>query len=414
METIQKLIDKRASLWHEIKGLESDLVQGKFTPELDEKFERMDKEYQRLDKQIKANEMAAAEDARAAAAAGTTLPNASQKDETELRKEVFAKWMRKGMGGLSPVEQDMMQNYKNAAQQTITTSGGGYIIPEDFSGQVSETMKYYGPFSPVQGVGPGLKIYTSSGAALPWPTIDDTAQSGQNLGINTDATTSSTALSFGVKTLGAVVTTSDLIQVPKQLLQDEGVNFEALLANLLGKRIGRRFNNKVTKDDGEAGEYTKGMYYGATQGKVTAATTAITSAEIIDLFYSVDLDYRNSQGAGFMMNDVIAGYIRKLTVTSSADQYLWQPSFTEGQPDKLLGKSVWINNDLDSTITADKRTIFFGDFDQLAIRIVRGMELQRFDERFAEKYQVGWMATMRADCEVLQSGAIKYLRQLNT
>lgn len=412
METIQKLIDKRATLWTEIKGLESDLADGKFTAELDEKFDRMEKEYKRLDSVIKDRERES-EIAAAQAAQGESVTGKPQAKKDEY-KEVFSKWMRKGITGLSDAEQNVMQSYYNAAQQTITTTGGGYIIPEDFSGQVDKALKYFGPFSPVEGVGPGRKIFTASGALLPWPTVNDTSNTGQNLAINTDATTSSTALTFGVKNLNAVVTTSDLIQVPKQLLQDEGVNFESLLAELLAERIGRRFNTKVTLDDGNANEYTMGLSEGSTVGKVAAADDAITANEIVDLLYSVDKAYRDSPQAGFMMHDAIAGYIRKLTVTASADQYLWQPSFQAGQPDLLLGKRVWINNDLDSTLAVDNRPVFFGDFNKLVIRVVRGLELMRFDERFAENYQVGWMGVLRADSQVLNSAAIKYIRCLNT
>jgi HK97 family phage major capsid protein len=414
---IQKLADAKGRVWNEIEGLRDELVAGKFTPDLDEKFDRQNKEYDRLDKEIKRLEEVEAIDVQNASKIGEVVngKEISKKDAEAKYGEVFNKWMSKGLAGLSDAEQNIMGNrFQNAAQQTISTTGGGYTIPEAFSGKVSETLAYYGPFSPVEGVGPGMKIFTSGGNPLPWPTITDVANTGQNLAINVDATTASAALAFGVKNLGAEVITSDLIQVPKQLLQDEGVNFESLLATLLGKRMGRRFNSKVTNDQGGTSEFSMGLHFGATQGGVTAADDAITANEIINLLHSVDIEYRNSPGAGFMINDAIAAYIRKLTVTASADYYLWEPSFTEGNPDKMLGKKVWINNDLPSAITVDKRTIFFGDFDQLAIRVVKGMELIRLDERFAEKYQVGWMGTLRADCNVLQTGAIKFLRQLNT
>ena len=414
---IQKLADAKGRVWNEIEGLRNELADGKFTPDLDEKFDRQNKEYDRLDKEIKRLEEVEAIDVQNASKVGEIVggKEISKKDAEAKYGEVFNKWMFKGIGGLSEAEQNIMGNrFQNAAQQTISTTGGGYVISEDFSGKVSETLAYYGPFSPVEGVGPGMKIFTSGGNPLPWPTITDVANTGQNLAINTDAITSSSALAFGTKSLGAEVITSDLVQVPKQLLQDEDVNFQDLLAKLLGKRMGRRFNNKVTNDQGASGEFTMGLHYGATQGAVAAADDAIVATEILDLLHSVDIEYRNSPGAGFMLHDLIAKAIRKLTVTSSSDQYLWEPSFKVGMPDTMLGKQVWINNDLPSTLATDNRSIFFGDFDQLAIRVVKGMELIRLDERFAEKYQVGWMGTLRADCNVLQSGAIKFLRQLNT
>lgn len=414
---IQKLADAKGRVWNEIEGLRNELADGKFTPDLEEKFDRQNKEYDRIDKEIKRLEEAEAIDVQNASKLGDIVggKEISKKDTEEKYSEVFNKWIRKGMVGLSDAEQNMMgARFQNAAEQTITTTGGGYIVPESFSGKVSETLEYYGPFSPVEGIGPGMKIFTSGGNSLPWPTVNDTTEDGQNLAINTDAITASAAIAFGVKTLGAEVISSDLIQIPKQLLQDEGVGFQNVLANLLGKRIGRRFNNKVTNDQGGTGEFAMGLHFGATQGVVAAADDAVTANEVLDLLHSVDIEYRNSPNAGFMLHDLIAKAVRKLTVTSSSDQYLWEPSFKVGMPDTMLGKKVWINNDLPSTLAVDNRSIFFGDFDQLIIRVVRGMEMIQLQERFAEKYQVGFMATLRADTQVLQTGAIKFLRQLNT
>jgi HK97 family phage major capsid protein len=165
---------------------------------------------------------------------------------------------------------------------------------------------------------------------------------------------------------------------------------------------------------GTGASQPQGFEDAATEGAVTAADDAFTSNEILNLLHSVDIEYRNSPGAGFMMHDLIAKEVRKLTVTSSADQYLWEPSFKAGQPDTLLGKPVYINNEIDSTVAADNRTIFFGDWDSLWIRIVRGIELAQTSERFIEKYQEGFIGFMRMDSELVDTSAIKFLRQLTT
>jgi len=410
---VQKLVDKKAKVWKEIEGIKDQLVDGKFDNDLNDKFDRLEAEYQALDKSIKVTEQQIDADNYLAAQKGEDLTgaaNQSKKDNREVYKDAFIK-MASGKH-LTDVEAAVLSDYRNAAQQTITTTGGGYVIPEDFADEVVKSMLYYGPFGITPGAGPARIINTSGGNPFPIPTINDTAQSGQDLAINTDATTSSTALTFGTKQLDAYVITSDLIQVPKQLLQDEGVGFEGLLAELLGERMGRRYNNKVTRGLGVSD--VQGFEDAATQGVVTAADDAITANEIIQLQHSVDKAYRMGPSVGFMMHDSIASQIRQLTVTANADQYLWQPSFVAGQPDTLLGNKVYINNDLDSALSTNARTIFFGDWSKFWIRVVRGMELQRFDERFAEKYQVGWMGTMRFDAELVDAAAIKFVRQLNT
>lgn len=409
---IQKLVDKKAKIWKEIEGIKDQLVDGDFDNDLNEKFDRLEGEYKNLDRVIKLEEQREAEQNALDAEEGISLTRKeeSKKDNREVYKDAFSKYF--SGKAITDAEAGVLSDYRNAAEQTITTTGGGYVIPEDFADEVVKSMSYYGPFGVVVGAGPARIINTASGNPFPIPTIDDTSNTGQDLAINTDATSSSTALTFGTKQLDAYVITSDLIQVPKQLLQDEGVGFQGLLAELLGERMGRRYNNKVTRGLGASD--VQGFEDAATEGKVTAADDAITANEIIDLQHSVDRAYRNGPSVGFMMHDSIAAEVRKLTVTANADQYLWEPSFTAGQPDRLLGNSVYINNDLDSTLALNNRTIFFGDWSKFWIRIVRGMELIRLDERFAEKYQVGWMGTMRFDAELVDTAAIKFLRQLNT
>lgn len=409
---MQKLLDRKGHLWNEMEGLRDQVADGKFDASLEEKFERIDTEYKFIENQVRDLEAIEARENELNAKEGIDLgkKNESMKDSKEVYKDAFKKYA--AGKSLTDREASILSDYRNAAQQTITTSGGGYVIPEDFAGEVVKTMSYYGPFGVAPGSGPARIINTSGGNPFPIPTINDTANTGQDLAINTDATTSSTALTFGEKQLDAYVITSDLIQVPKQLLQDEGVGFVGLLAELLGERMGRRYNNKVTRGLGVSD--VQGFEDAATQGVVTAADDAITANEIIQLQHSVDKAYRVGPSVGFMMHDSIASQVRQLTVTTNADQYLWQPNFQAGQPDRLLGDPVYINNDLDSSLAANARTIFYGDWSKFWIRIVNGMELIRLDERFAEKYQVGWMGTMRFDAELVDSAAIKFVRQLST
>lgn len=409
---IQKLLDRKGHLWNEMEGLRDQLIDGKFDASLEEKFERIEDEHRLITNQIRSIESVEAEENKLNAQAGVDVEGreVSAKTVKEIYKDAFSKHF----AGKPLTSNEEKVLFQNAAEQTITTTGGGYIIPEDFYASVVETMSYYGPFGLSESTdNPCTILNTSGGNPLPIPTMDDTSNTGQDLAINTDATTSSTALTFGTKQLDAHVITSDVIQVPLQLVQDNGINFESFLASTLGKRMGRRYNNKVTRDV-DAAAKVGGFYDAATEGVLSASATAVTSDELIDLQHSVNREYRNGPKVGFQMHDSIAAEVRKLTVTANADQYLWQPSFQVGQPDRLLGDRVWINNDLPSSYAADGRSIFYGNWEPFFIRIVNGMELFRFDERFREKYQLGWMGTMRFDAVLTDTAAVKFIRQITT
>ncbi|MGL4363550.1 MAG: phage major capsid protein [Cellulosilyticaceae bacterium] len=71
-----------------------------------------------------------------------------------------------------------------------------------------------------------------------------------------------------------------------------------------------------------------------------ASTTAITADEIINLIYASKRPYRKD--AAFIINDQTLAIIRKLKDNNGA--YMWQPTFTAGEPDRLLEYPVYTSD----------------------------------------------------------------------
>jgi len=63
---------------------------------------------------------------------------------------------------------------------------------------------------------------------------------------------------------------------------------------------------------------------------------------------------------------------------------------------------------------ATNTPIAFGDFSYYYIRIVRDMQMVRFDEKYMDFLQVGFAAYMRADGLLMDTGAIKKLTNAAT
>lgn len=103
----------------------------------------------------------------------------------------------------------------------------------------------------------------------------------------------------------------------------------------------------------------------ATSGKTASATNAFTFDEVIDLTHAVDVAYRSAPRAGFMMSDTVVAYARKLK--DSNNQYVWSMSLQQGQPDRLLGYPVVINNDMSSTLGTEEKIILFGDLGKYVV-----------------------------------------------
>jgi HK97 family phage major capsid protein len=281
-----------------------------------------------------------------------------------------------------------------------TTDAGGNAVADEIMRSYMEILKWYGR---VEGV--ATVVNTTTGATLPWPTMNDTANTGRLLTEGTGATTT-TDPSVGVINLASYKFSSDAVIVSMEALQDVSFNLAAYLGSALATRIGRIKNTYFTTGTGTS--QPGGVQVKASLGKTATATNAVTLDEIIDLFHSVDIAYRSSPGAAFMMNDAVAAYVRKLK--DSNNQYLWQMAVQAGQPDRLFGVPVIINNDCDSAFTTAKRLVLFGDFSKYVVRNAGSLQILRSDDLYILNHQSVFLGVQRADGNLIDTTAVKYLR----
>ncbi|RMG81351.1 MAG: phage major capsid protein [Chloroflexi bacterium] len=324
---------------------------------------------------------------------------------------VFQRYLRYGHSGLTRDELEVLRSGyvsdgtgKQTRAQTITGSGGGYIIPTEMERQLEIVMSYYGPMWDENVV---TKVTTTGGNPLTFPYVDDTSNEGELLAINTSAATQD--ITFGQVQLDAFKFSSKEVLVPYELIEDEGVGLDATINTILGERLGRVVNNYLTTGTGSS--QPNGITVAAAAGATSAAANAITRSDIINLIHSVDPAYRVGPKVGFMFNDAILAAIKKLSIGSSDDRPLWQPSMVVGEPDTLEGHRYWINNHMESSIATTKKTILFGDFSKYLVRKVGSIRLYRLEERHRVEDQTGFIAFLRADADLLVSGAVKVLTQ---
>jgi HK97 family phage major capsid protein len=288
-------------------------------------------------------------------------------------------------------------DFRAAAQTVGTGSSGGYTVPQGFWAEVIAAMKFYGGMRAART----RKISTTMGNALPIPTTDDTGNTGRLLAENGAIT--NTAVAFGQVTLNAYKWSSDSLLVPYELLQDSGVDIEAFLIERLAERLGRVQNTYFTTGTGSS--QPQGVVAGATSGKAGASgqTSTLIYNDLVDLKYAVNRAYR--QNAEWMMNDATLAVILKLVDGSSRPLFesAYNVSLQSGEPDRLLGQPVIINNDV-ATMAASAKSILYGDFANYWIRDVMAMMLLRLTERYADNGQVGFIAFMRSDGKMVDAG----------
>jgi HK97 family phage major capsid protein len=298
---------------------------------------------------------------------------------------------------------DDVRDWREANEQRAalgTTSGGvgGYTVPDELMRQLEVSLLAFGGMRQVATV-----LRTGSGAALPIPTVNDTANKGAILAENVAASEQDTT--FAQLVLDSYKYTSKYILVSVELLQDSSINVASFLGSALANRIGRITNDHFSTGTGSS--QPNGIVTASGLGKTgaTGQTATIIYDDFVDLEHSVDPAYRS--GARFMMSDAMLKVVKKIKVAQysgdTAGYPLWMPGLVTGQPDTILGYPFTINQSMASP-TASAKTVVFGSLDKYLIRDVRDITLLRLDERFAEYHQVAFLAFSRHDGDLLDAG----------
>lgn len=404
--TVKELREKRAKLVADARVLFDSIKAD--TPEADAKeaegkFDTMMAEADSIKIQIdRAERLEASEghlnerQTHAARARGISVEQ--QQDEDLLQNDAFSTYLRGGMSALTEDQRRIASPRFQAAQSTGSNTAGGYTVPQGFYGQMESAELAYGGMLEAAFV-----FDTDSGNQLPIPTDNDTSNSGAILQENVQA--GQQDVTFGMVPLNAYTYTSKIVLVSNQLLQDSAFNLDSFLAEKLGTRIARATNVHFTT--GDAASKPNGVVTASTLGRTgtTGQTATIIWDDLIELHHSVDPAYRRN--ARFMMADSTLKAIKKLKTGDG--QYLWQSGVALKEPDTIDGKPYTINQDMAAMATSAK-SVLFGDFKKYFIRRVKGVQVLRLVERYADFNQTGFVAFQRWDGNLVDAGThpLKY------
>ena len=283
------------------------------------------------------------------------------------------------------------------ALQIGTDGEGGYLVPDEFERTLVQALEEQNIFRTLAKV-----ITTSSGdRKIPVVATKGTASWIDEEGIVPESDDTFGQVSIGAYKLGT------MLKVSEELLNDSVFNLESYIATEFARRIGAKEEEAFFVGDGN-GKPTGilNVTGGAEAGVSAASSTALTSDELMDLFYALKSPYRKN--ATFVMNDATVKAIRKLKDANG--NYIWQPSLTAGTPDTLFNKPV-VTSAYVPVIAAGAKTIAFGDFGYYWVADRQGRAFKRLNELFATTGQVGFMATQRVDGKLILPEAIKVLQQ---
>lgn len=396
--TIVELRTKRNQAWEAAKAFANthQTDKGTLTAEDNATYEKMEQEISDLGKEIARRERQEALDAELAKPINTPITakpmnGGNENVKTGRASDEYRTNFWNVMRSKAP-----MPNVLNALQ-IGTDSEGGYLVPDEFEHTLVQALEEENIFRQMAKI-----IQTSSGdRKIPVVATKGTASWIDEEGAFTESDDAFGQVSIGAYKLGT------LIKVSEELLNDSVFDLESYISTEFARRIGAKEEEAFFTGNGTGKPLgilaTTG---GAETGVTSAAATAVTADELIDLFYSLKAPYRKN--AIWVLNDSTVKAIRKLKDQNG--QYLWQPSMVAGTPDTILGRPVKTSAYMPA-LAAGSKSIAFGDFGYYWIADRQGRSFKRLNELYAANGQVGFLASQRVDGKLILPEAIKVLAQ---
>jgi HK97 family phage major capsid protein/HK97 family phage prohead protease len=294
-------------------------------------------------------------------------------------------------------------NYIRTGGRTVETKtmivgsdvNGGYLAPPDFT---SEFIRNLVQFSPVRAL---ASVRTTANPSQVYPTrtaVTNAAWRGEAVTV-TESEPTFAQLEIPVRELNTYVDISNM------LLADSGGSAEAEVRGALEEDFGQKEGLAFISGDGviaPTGLLTDTvMSYTA-----NVSTSAIGSDPLISLFYALPAIYR---GRGtWLMNSKSLAQIRQLKDTTN--QYIWQRSLADGQPETILGRPVVEAVDMPDP-SSGNFAVIFGDF-TTGYRIVDRVGLTVLPNPYSQATagMTRFHATRRVGAAVIVPTALRRLK----
>lgn len=385
--TIKELIEKRAKVWETAKNfVETHEKEGVLSEEDTMTYNKMEKEIEDLTMSIERQQRALDRDHELSKPMNSPITGKPYVPEMDDKKMTGVKSKEYKNAILSAMRSNF-RNVSNILQEGVD-GDGGYLVPEEYDKRLIDVLEG-------ENIMRGLATtITTSGLHK----INIAATKPAAAWIEEGG-----ALTFGDATFDQIYLDAYklhvAIKVTEELLYDNAFGLENYIITQFGKALANAEEDAFLNGDG-TGKPT-GIFAETGGGQVVSTlTAAIKSDDLIDLVYGLKRPYRKN--ASFIMNDATLASLRKLKDNNGA--YIWQPSYKEGEPDRVLGYAVHTSS------FAPENAIAFGDYSYYNIGDRGSRSFAELRELFAGNGMVGYVAKERVDGKLVLPEAVKILK----
>lgn len=382
--TIQELIQKRAKVWETAKSLVDthEDKNGRLSAEDTTAYNRMEQEIEDLTASIERQQRAADRDKMLSQPINSPIVTKPANGVDVKTGRASDEYKAAMLGAL----RSNFRNVSNVLQEGVDADGG-YLVPEEYDRRLIDVLDEENIMRSL-----ATKITTSGEHKINIAATKPSAAWIEEGG----------ALKFSDATFAQILLDAHklhvAIKITEELLYDNAFGLENYIIMQFGKALANAEEDAFLNGDGK-GKPT-GIFAKTGGGNVTAEVAAFTGDELINLVYTLKRPYRKK--AAFIMNDKNLAVLRKLK--DANDQYLWQPSLKEGEPERLLGYPVY------TSVYAPADAIAFGDFSYYNIGDRGSRSFKKLTELFAGNDMVGFVAKERVDGKLILPEAVQILK----
>jgi HK97 family phage major capsid protein len=428
---IKSLIEKQGQAWEEYKKTNDALIaakaEGKAVADLEAKLAKIGDDMDKLSETKKMLEDFIAE---------SKAPGKGAEVDKDLAAEVKgfnlamrAEFQGKGKAAPADLDADTYKQYKSgfyklvagvkledleAGERKAMSAGsdpdGGYLLPHSTQGAMVTKLFEQSSMRRL------ASVQTISTNKIEGVIDNDEADAGwvSELGTRSDS---------GTPQVGKwEIEAHEMYAMPKisqRLIDDSATDVEGWLAGKVADKFARvegaafctgtgvgqprglfAYTTAATGDDTRAWGQFEHVVTGASADFHT--TKADPLQDLIGAFKPQYL-----QNASWLMRREVRTKIRKMKEATS-DRYLWEPSLQAGQPDRLLGYEVNVDQYLPA-LASGSLSLALGDFKQ-GYQIVDRIGIRTLRDPFTAKPYVVFYTTKRTGGGAMNYEAVKFLK----
>lgn len=376
---IKKLMEERNAKVAEMRSLNEAAKareEQRMTKEESEQFRKLEDEVESLDEEIRQAEKLESLDKRVAEQRAASQTPAGQPSQKEVELRAFANYLRDG-------------RITEEVRTALTTENSAVMIPKEISQQI--ILGLQGQFELMSKF--GLRITPHAKTFVEPILTGDMTLKRISVGAANDE---GTAAFEGIE-IKAYDYRLPVIPLSLTLLEGSDADIQGAIVALLTEHIARGLT-KLALTGGTAADGVSALV-----PKVVVATaasaTAITYSDLVDLLAKVKAPHSSQGVASWVMNSATRAALMK--VLDQNGRPIFIESAREGEPDRILGRPVVIDDAMDD-IGAGKVPILFGDLKKYVMRIVQGVKVRVYqEEKFYKDNCIGVQAFVTADGKLI-------------